>query len=408
MTSNYVFRVLLAAALTASAGLSVAPIRSIKTPFELVPLWSMEMLEYLTGQRQAACSGASAGKCDRRHTAVCQDSTSFRFLVATDPNAKPALRGPAPRTDAPNPQYFELRVRNAGESGGIHHFYSPNELNALELVFDCNFSGNTACPSGRFQTGRVHRVEVGPVDGAKRDLTDIARVLPDGPIVVPFDGGLKASMFGDLKVIYEVRALAECFSVAPQPVEWTFPVRDAPAPDASSPGVLVARINEELGLEFTYRPANGAPVTFAPDWVEHDWGYTFLMQQTILDRKGDWYQLPPRPFPRAVWIHLPDRPDGSEDHKRVSRGDTYQLSKIVRGRRKGTNAPHTLKPGPYVVVAAGDRTLEIRPEHPADHPCGADTPPPLPSNPRTYLVDAEQFYDADLHLQLKPAYTRGC
>jgi hypothetical protein len=406
-STKFVFRALVAGALTASVGFSAATVRSIKTPFEVVPLWSMEMLDYLTGQRQAACSGANAAKCDRRHTAVCEDVASFLFLVAKDPAAKPARRGPTPRTDAANPQQFELRIRNAGESGGIHHFHAPDDLNALELVFDCNFSGNTACPMGRFQTGRVQRVEVGPAGGRKRDLTDIARVRPDGPIVVPFDAELKASLFDDVKVIYEVRAVAECFSVDPQPVEWTFPVHVAPAADASSPGVLVARLNQELALEFTYRPANGTPIAFKPDWVEHDWGYTFLMQQTILDRQGDWYQLPPRPFPQAVWVHFPGRREESEEQTRILRGDTYTLSKRVIGRRKGMKAVQTLEPGTYVVVAVGERTLEIRPEHPSDHPCGEETPP-LPPNPRTYLVDAEQFYDADLHLQLHPAYTRGC
>jgi hypothetical protein len=58
------------------------------------------------------------------------------------------------------------------------------------------------------------------------------------------------------------------------------------------------------------------------------------------------------------------------------------------------------------VLAIARRTLAVRKEQPADMPCdGGDRPrEELPQ----YLIQADALYDADLHLRLRPAYTRGC
>ena len=146
-------------------------------------------------------------------------------------------------------------------------------------------------------------------------------LLPDGPIVVPIDDRLKTSLFSDPASIYQVRAVAECFSAAPIPHEWTFPVYASPE-GTGKLGAITARVAPGTGMEFSYQPDGGKPMPFSPDWVEADWGYTFLMNQT-------------------------------------------------------------------------------------DVPCNGDEPV-RPLKRQNYLVDAAEFYDADLHLQLRVAYPKGC
>ena len=97
--------------------------------------------------------------------------------------------------------------------------------------------------------------------------------------------------------LFELRAVAECFSVVPAAVEWTFTLHAAPRADADSIGWLVSRVTAGKGQELIYRSKDGKESRVTPDWVETDWGYEYLMDQTMLDRRGDWFQLPRRPFP---------------------------------------------------------------------------------------------------------------
>jgi hypothetical protein len=85
------------------------------------------------------------------------------------------------------------------------------------------------------------------------------------------------------------------------------------------------------------------------------------------------------------------------------------LSKTVAARENRASRTVSIDAGNIVVVARHGRTLEIRKEEELDGPCAdSDERRHTREKLRTYLVDAEDFYDSDLHLQLKPAYTRGC
>ncbi len=311
------------------------------------------------------------------------------------------------QTDSANPQFFRLEIRRAASSGNLTVFRSPSELDRLELVFDCNSSGNDACPAGRFQAGAVRRLELGPIDGKNPvDLTSAASVGSDGPIVVPLDEALKQSLFSNPGVVYRLRAVAECFSVVPTPAEWKLPLHESPSVKARSAGALIARVMPGEGMEFTYRPPAGEDVKFEPDWVQPDSGYTFMMDHTVLDRKGDWFQLPPRPFRDAVWIQLPGRA-GAESARALSQRSIYTLSKTITVRSNGMAGAAVFNAGTNIVVVnIRQHALEIRKEEPFDMPCDVETVPE-PRRVPTYVVDAAAFYDR-LHLQLRRAYPKGC
>jgi hypothetical protein len=364
------------------------------------------MMSYLTGEKQVACSGPQAAKCERLNTGLCDGSAYFTVGPLENSQIRPPHH-PSRQTDSVNPQYFALQIQGAASARNVAIFYSPSELDQLDLVFHCSFSGNDACPTNRFHTGAIRRVELWPLDGKNPvDLTRAATVRPDGRIVVPIDRALKDSLLANPATVYRVRAVAECFSVVPTPVHWEFPLYGSPSADARSAGTLIARVTSGNGMEFTYRSPTGEDIEFEPDRVQPDWGYTFMMDHTILDRKGDWFQLPPRPFPNSVWIQLP----GREPSDGLNDGEVYTLSTTVRARRKGKAGTTLFRADTNVfLVSIQEQALEIRQEQPFDMPCTTDERTATrPQKIATYVVDAAAFYDRDLHLRLQPAYPKGC
>ena len=81
----------------------------INTPFELVPLWSEEMLSHLTGRVRAGMSGPNAGTCERRNTGLC-DGTMYLGLSSHDAELQPdaSHRMPAKQSNSANPQFFKI------------------------------------------------------------------------------------------------------------------------------------------------------------------------------------------------------------------------------------------------------------------------------------------------------------
>ena len=139
----------------------------IKRPFELVPLWSEEMMGHLTGSTQPSCSGPNGGTCERLNTGICDGATYFT-LPPYNPGLSPKApyRAPAKQTDSANPQFFGILIGNANSSDHAHHIVDEN-FQTIDLLFDCQYSGNDACPTSRLHVGAVQAVEIGLASGEK-------------------------------------------------------------------------------------------------------------------------------------------------------------------------------------------------------------------------------------------------
>ena len=201
------------------------------------------MLAYLTGEKQAACSGPGAVGCARLHTAMCDD-TAYVASRTVDWQEHVRLFESA-RSEVP--RSFGLQIAGvAATLAGVnmHYVHSPEEFAAMRLVFSCAFSGNdNPCPAGRYQIGVVSRVEMrDPGTGRTIDLTPYTAVTPDGLIVFRMDERARATVFSSAPPLYQIRVAAECFTVASTPVEWEFPLYDAPDAGARSIGTLVSRV----------------------------------------------------------------------------------------------------------------------------------------------------------------------
>ena len=79
----------------------------------------------------------------------------------------------------------------------------------------------------------------------------------------------------------------------------------------------------------------------------------------MLDRRGDWFQLPRRPFPRAAWLRLPNARVSTFEEGRI-----YKLAEPVSAQRQDTGGIEALS-GNIVVLAITGRRLAIRKEQPA-------------------------------------------
>ena len=228
-----------------------------------------------------------------------------------------------------SPSRSLLNLSNAGYTYGANaHDYWFDTFDGLDVIFRCEAG---PCTAARLQIGAVKQIELGALDGRKPiDVTSVAKVLPEARLRVPIDAAVKASL-SDPRTVYLIRAVAECFTVASQPVEWTIPAFASPSSGGTPLGAIVIRLLPATNaLDFVYQPKAGKEIPFEPDWAQPDWGYTYYMEQTFLDRKGDWFQLPSRPFPSSAWVHLP----GRENHPKVEPGTVYRLSKTVRATRE--------------------------------------------------------------------------
>jgi hypothetical protein len=167
----------------------------IKTPFELVPLWSEEMLDHLTGSAQPSCSGPNAGACERLNTGICDGAAYFTLLPQNSGvGVNAPYLPPARQTDSANPHFFRVLIGNASSSAGHLHHIVDEQFQTIDLRFDCQFSGNDTCLTSRFHVGAVHAVQIGLANDQKAvDLTRLATVRPDGTLAVPVGNHVMAS-----------------------------------------------------------------------------------------------------------------------------------------------------------------------------------------------------------------------
>ena len=387
----------------------------ITTPFEVVSLWSDEMMDLLAGEQQPACSGAKLADCNRLNEGVCDGLVDVAFGDSSSPAEFPS-ESPTMQTGRGNPKGFYLVVSNASASTNWRPFRFFSIQEPLELRFECANTGDADdCPTGILHIGLLRAVELStPYRERLFDLMPASRVDPEGKLIVSLDDAMRKVLYGGAHPFYRVRVAAQCFAVPRVTKDWTLPVYDGPSANSKPLGAIIARVTGGSSIDWIYRSNTGQEISFDPDWSQGDTGYIFLMEQTILDRRGDWVQLPRQPFPQPVWLQLPvSEPAESlwelPGRYRLEADSTiYKVSKTVVARTKdGKGTMRFNDEDTLIIVAIHDRMLEIRKDDEFDSPCAADKPP-AGRKYDTFFVNADELYDADLHLRMRPAYPKGC
>jgi hypothetical protein len=182
-----------------------------------------------------------------------------------------------------------------------------------------------------------------------------------------------------------------CVRADGKPLERLVALRSEPRADAAQRGTLVLRALPGQRLEHAWRPPQGAEQRFQPDWFDADWGYGPWAHQGVLERRGDWFLLPRRPWPQPLWVNARDWLDVGEvpDLRGLEPGDLLRTPT-----------------GDLFVVAVGAESFSARPEQPADQDCSGQAPPLRAAAPKSYRYEA--LRDEDGHLRLLPKYMRGC
>lgn len=167
-------------------------------------------------------------------------------------------------------------------------------------------------------------------------------------------------------------------------------LHSGPAESSPSVGDLIVVATPGRGWSAHFRPAGSDQVVgFIPDLFLVDWGYGPYFHQTMVARRGEWYQLPPGPWESAVWVHRPSESRSPTDLA-ITEGE------IVEWNGSG-----------WFVVAAEPEALLLRPEQPADMWCQEGNPPAIiPTEPQRFT--RADLADSRGHLLLRPKYPKGC
>ena len=97
--------------------------------------------------------------------------------------------------------------------------------------------------------------------------------------------------------------------------------------DPASPtvGDLIVAAVPGRGLTAYYRPIEaGQGIGFQPDLFDNDWGYGPYFHQTIVREEGEWFQLPPDPWDRTVWVRR-EGPEPGQSVIEVRAGDFIEM-----------------------------------------------------------------------------------
>jgi hypothetical protein len=193
------------------------------------------------------------------------------------------------------------------------------------------------------------------------------------------------------EVCTESATMEKCYREQMAPSVVSTSLHAGPGEEASVVGEILVVVVPGRGLSAFYRPAEPwmAPVFFMPDVFLQDWGYGLYFHQTIADRSGDWFELPPGPWPTSVWLRVPPDTEG-ERVMAVRGGDIIEMN--------GAG---------WYVVSSGKDHLVLRPEQPGDMWCEEGDPPPIREVEPTRLLRAD-LLDSDGHLVIRPMNLKGC
>jgi hypothetical protein len=257
----------------------------------------------------------------------------------------------------------------------------PYRLDGQTLIIDFQD------PALGVQRKRILRVTANELEiedeqsGARETLTRM-RDNPDSEAAIGWVG-----LYSDAMIAW----LENGNAGGPTVPRWfRFVLRSAPNESAPAAGTLAVIADPKAGLRALFEPAGGGvPVEFTPDVFDTDWGYGPYFHQTYRSQRGSWFELPPGPFPRSVWINTRDLHDQPR-LLALTAGD------IVTGPL-----------GDALVIRIDADAILIRPEQAADMWCRPEPPPPLqPLEPRR--VPRAELYSRDGHLLMRPKYLRGC
>lgn len=173
-----------------------------------------------------------------------------------------------------------------------------------------------------------------------------------------------------------------------KPLQLVVPLRATPDVATSVIGELVVQATPSEGLSAYYRSATHAETEFQPDLFDEDWGYGPSFHQTVLERSGVWFRLPPVPFSEAVWVNA------------------YDLGREPEVRALTAGEVVTFQGSDFVFLGLEQGVVRMRPEEPCDTECEEGEPQAADPS-REIRIPVEKLYGATGHLLVDIKYKRG-
>lgn len=179
---------------------------------------------------------------------------------------------------------------------------------------------------------------------------------------------------------------------------WTLNVYEKPDLSSRRLGEIHVIGTPGKGMLARFAPLGKSPIDFPSDSTGTDWGYSCYFEFTASDVKGDWTQLPKRPFPEAVWINIKkDWPVQGDFDLRP----TPQPLDV--------DSVYTVKSlGSIVVTKFSGKEFSFRKENANDMSCGNDPKEISPAELKESTKPISILFDSDGHLIAWPTYCRGC
>ncbi len=169
---------------------------------------------------------------------------------------------------------------------------------------------------------------------------------------------------------------------------WTIGAYTRPDKNSRKAGEILITVKPGDPFVASFKSPGGEIAQFEPDLYDQDWGYGPYFHQTILEQKGDWLEIPLRPFTRSAWIH-PGAAIQRMDIIPIRKGPVYELDTQN-----------------IVITDIGKETVSYRSENSADMWCNAGAPPKPPAGESKTIRIRELFSNGHLKLDIK--YKRGC
>ncbi len=182
------------------------------------------------------------------------------------------------------------------------------------------------------------------------------------------------------------------------PLTWNLNVYEKPDFNIKPIGKIQIIGTPGKGLLARYIAKGKAPIDFPSDSKGTDWGYSCYFEFTVGDVKGDWIQLPKRPFTNSVWINIKkDWPN---------KGDLGMRPKPRSLDNESVYAAGTL--GNIVITKFSGNEFNFRKENPNDMSCGDEPKKISPVDMKESTKPISILFDREGHLIAWPAYCRGC
>lgn len=183
-----------------------------------------------------------------------------------------------------------------------------------------------------------------------------------------------------------------------KPQKWQLTVFQEPKMESKKLGLIVITATPGKGVIAEFVDSNKKSVPFESDSKGTDWGYSSYFEFTVKDIKGDWIQLPRRPFPQPIWINIKAEWPIKGPHGYLPTPSPMNSESVYSAGALGD----------IVITQYSGTKITFRKENENDMPCGEEAKTIPAEMLKETTKPIESLYDSEGHLIAWLKNPRGC